>query len=154
MPLYKKIIRKLISKNISISIAESCTGGQLSKYFTDQNGVSKIFQMGLITYSNKSKSVILKINSKVIQNYGAVSEQVASLMVNNLNKISGSKLCISTTGIAGPLGGSKNKPVGLIYIGINFDNKTYIFKKNFIGTRSKIQKQTVFACLEEIDKLI
>ena len=150
---YKNIIKNLIKKNISVSVAESCTGGQLSKLFTDTPGVSKIFHMGLITYSNKSKSLILNIPSKLIKNHGAVSEKIASLMSKNLSEISKSKLCVSTTGIAGPSGGSKNKPVGLVYIGITFNKKTFVFKKKFNGDRRKIQKDTIIFCLKEINKL-
>jgi PncC family amidohydrolase len=154
MSSYKNIIKKLIKKNISISIAESCTGGQLSKFFTDYPSISKIFHMGLITYSNKSKSLILNIPPSVIKYHGAVSEKIAYLMSRNLAKISKSKLCISTTGIAGPSGGSKNKPVGLVFTAITFNKKTIVFKKKFNGNRKKIQKDTVNFCLKEIDKLI
>lgn len=154
MPSYKNIIKKLIKKNISISVAESCTGGQLSKLFTDIPGVSKIFHMGLITYSNKSKSLILNIPAKLIKNHGAVSEKIANLMSKNLFKISKSKLCVSTTGIAGPSGSSRNKPVGLVYIGITFNKKTFVFKKKFNGSRKKIQLETILFCLKEINNLI
>ena len=154
MSSYKNVIKNLIKKNISISVAESCTGGQLSKLFTDTPGVSKIFHMGLITYSNKSKSLILNIPSKLIKNHGAVSEKIANLMSKNLSKISKSKLCVSTTGIAGPSSSSRNKPVGLVYIGITFNKKTFVFKKQFNGNRKKIQKETVLFCLKEINNLI
>ena len=154
MYFYKKIINSLIKKKLSISFAESCTGGQLSKVFTDVPGVSTIFDMALITYSNKSKSLLLKIPLALIKKYGAVSEKVAYKMSNNLFKISKSKICVSTTGIAGPLGGSAKKPVGLVYIGITFNKKTLIFKKKFSGSRKKIQKDTVIFCLKEIDKLL
>ena len=151
---YKKIVNNLIKKNITISVAESCTGGQLSKFFTDIPGISKIFNLGVITYSNNSKSMILNISPKLIKNYGAVSKKVAHLMSNNIYKISKSKLCVSTTGIAGPSGASKNKPIGLVYIGITFNKRTLVFKKKFDGNRKKIQKDTVKFCLEEIKKLI
>ena len=151
---YKKIIKKLIKKNISISIAESCTGGNLTKCFTDTPGVSKIFNMGLITYSNKSKNKILNISSNIINKYGAVSEKVANLMSINLRKLSKSKICISTTGIAGPTGGSKDKPIGLVFIGISYNNKNFVFKKNFKGNRMTIQKKTISFCFKEINKLI
>ena len=154
MHLYKNIIKSLIRKNISISIAESFTGGQLSKAFTDISGVSKIFQMGLITYSNESKNSILKIPMIKINKYGAVSKEIAILMSKNLSIISKSDLNISTTGISGPLGGSIKKPVGLAYISITFLKKNYIFEKKFRGNRSKIQKNAVKFCFEEIDKLI
>ena len=154
MYFYKKIINNLIKKKLSISFAESCTGGQLSKIFTDVPGISEIFDMSLITYSNKSKSILLKINPSLIKQYGAVSKKIAYQMSNNLFKISKSKICISTTGIAGPSGGSAKKPVGLVYIGVTFNKKTLVFKKNFLGSRKKIQKDTVVFCLKEINKLL
>jgi len=154
MLTHNKIIKKLIKRNISISIAESCTGGTFSKFFTDVPGVSKIFDMGLITYSNKSKIKILNISSTTIQKYGSVSAKIANLMSTNLYKISNSKICISTTGIAGPSGGSKLKPVGLVFIGITYNKKSLVFKKNFKGKRKEIQKKTIIFCFNEINKLI
>ena len=151
---YKNIINRLIKKNISISVAESCTGGQLSKVFTDTPGISKIFHMGLITYSNKSKNLLLNIPVKLIKKHGAVSEKITHLMSRNLFKMSKSKLCIATTGIAGPSGGTKNKPVGLVYISFTFNKKTFVFKKKFNGNRKRIQKATVLFCLKEINNLI
>ena len=125
---YKKIIKKLLKENITISIAESFTGGLLSSKFTSVAGISKIFNMGLITYSNKAKTDLLKISQNHLKKYGAVSNQTATLMVKNLQLLTNSKLCISTTGIAGPSGGTKAKPVGLIYFGIKYKNKTIIYK--------------------------
>ena len=154
MYFYKKIINNLIKKKVSISFAESCTGGQLSKKFTDMPGISAIFDMALITYSNQSKSLLLKIPPALIIKYGAVSEKIAYQMSNNLSKISKSKICVSTTGIAGPSGGSKKKPVGLVYIGITFNKKTIVFKKIFLGNRKNIQKNTVKFCFKEINKLL
>ena len=154
MKSYKTIIHKLIKQNINVSIAESCTGGQLCSFFTETPGVSKIFNMGIIAYSNKSKNLILEIPLSILKKYGAVSEKVASLMVLNLFKMSKSKLCISTTGIAGPNGGSKSKPVGLVYIGIKFNENIHVTKKIFNGNRKKIQKDTVNFCLKSIQDLI
>ena len=151
---YKKITDILIKKNISISVAESCTGGQLSEYLTDKPGISKVFNMGLITYSKKSKNLILGIPFKLIKNHGEVSEKIAYLMSTNLSKMSKSKICVATTGIAGPSGGTQKKPVGLVFIGITFNKKTSVFKKKFKGNRKKIQKDTVIFCLKEIYKLI
>ena len=110
--------------------------------------------MGLITYSNQSKSLLLKIPLALIIKYGAVSEKIAYKMSNNLFKISKSKICVSTTGIAGPSGGSTKKPVGLVYIGITFNKKTIVFKKIFLGNRKNIQKNTVKFCFKEINKLL
>ena len=151
---YKIIIKKLLKRNISISIAESCTGGLLSSKFTSVAGISKIFNMGLITYSNKSKSSLLKISQNDLKKYGAVSHQTAALMVKNLQRLTKSKLCISTTGIAGPSGGTKVKPVGLIYFGIKYRNKTIILEKKFKGSRMQIQQKTVKAIFTTLEKLI
>ena len=151
---YKIIIKKLLKRNISISIAESCTGGLLSSKFTSVAGISKIFNMGLITYSNKSKSSLLKISQNNLKKYGAVSHQTATLMVKNLHQLTKSKLCISTTGIAGPSGGTKVKPVGLIYFGIKYRNKTIILEKKFKGSRIQIQQKTVKAIFTTLEKLI
>ena len=151
---YKIIIKKLLKRNISISIAESCTGGLLSSKFTSVAGISKIFNMGLITYSNKSKSSLLKISQNDLKKYGAVSHQTAALMVKNLQQLTKSKLCISTTGIAGPSGGTKVKPVGLIYFGIKYRNKTIILEKKFKGSRMQIQQKMVKAIFTTLEKLI
>ena len=113
-----KLIYLLKKKKLKLAIAESCTGGMLSSAITSVNGSSKIFTMGLVTYSNDSKISILKVPKKIIQKHGAVSIQCCLSMVNNLSKISNSKLCVSITGIAGPSGGTKQKPVGLVYIGV------------------------------------
>ena len=154
MNLYKNTIKKLLKNNDTVSIAESCTGGNISAKFTSVSGISKIFKMGLITYSNESKSKILNINDKLIHKYGAVSFEIAEKMAINLKKISKSKLCISTTGIAGPKGGTKKKPVGLVFIGIIYKNKVKIIEKQFKGSRKKIQNSTVKTVFQEIKKLI
>ena len=154
MHLFKKVIKRLLQKRITISVAESSTGGLLSSKFTSVAGISKIFNMGLITYSNKSKSNLLKISQNQLLKYGAVSHQTAMLMVKNLQQITKSKLCISTTGIAGPSGGTKVKPVGLIYFGIKYRNKTFILEKKFKGSRIQIQQKTVKAIFATLEKLI
>lgn len=154
MHSYNQIINNLISKNITVAIAESCTGGLLSASFTSTPGVSKIFSMGLITYSNKAKKSLLKIPLSKINKHGAVSKEIAFEMVSNLYKISNCKLCISTTGIAGPDGDTKEKSIGLVYIGIKYKKNNYVFKKNFKGKRNKIQEDTVKYIFRSIKKLI
>ena len=155
MNLNKKIVSSLKKKKLKISIAESCTGGMISSSFTSVSGSSKVFSMGLVTYSNKAKTDILKIPSKIIKRYGAVSVQCCLAMVNNLKKISKSKVCVSVTGIAGPAGGSKLKPVGLVYIGIRIGKKIVVSKCNFKNKgRAFIQKQTVKKLLNLLYKLI
>ena len=124
--LAKKIVTILKRKKLKLSVAESCTGGMLSSTITSISGASKVFTMGLVTYSNQAKNSILKVPKKIIRKHGAVSPQCCSSMVNNLSKINKSNICVSITGIAGPGGGSKKKPVGLVYIGIKKANKTSI----------------------------
>ena len=146
-----KIIKLLKQKKFKISIAESCTGGMLSSTITSISGSSKVFDMGLVTYSNQSKISILKVPKKIIKKYGSVSVQSCLSMVNNLNKISKSKICVSITGIAGPSGGTRQKPVGLVYIGIKNGKKVLINKSLFKNnSRSYIQKSTVNKSLDLI----
>jgi nicotinamide-nucleotide amidase len=147
--------KKLIKKRLTISVAESCTGGLLAHNLTKLANSSKYFQMGLTTYSNQAKIKILKINKKIIKKYGAVSEECCKSMVQNLNKISKSKINVSITGIAGPGGASKNKPVGLVYIGIK-KGRTVLIKKNKFKSknRNSIQKLTVQKVIKIILNLI
>ena len=155
MSLNKKIISLLKRKKMNLAITESCTGGMLSSSITSVSGSSKIFTMGLVTYSNQAKRSILKIRQQIIRKYGAVSVQCCFAMVNNLSKISKSKVCVSITGIAGPTGGSKQKPVGLVYIGIRIGKKVVVNKYNFKNNgRIFIQKQTVKKSLNLLLKLI
>ena len=149
--LSHKIVKSLSKKNMKISFAESCTGGLLSSSITSISGSSKIFTLGLITYSNTSKMSILKVPKKIIRKHGAVSYETCLSMVKNLSKISKSDISISVTGIAGPGGGTKVKPVGLVFIGIKKGNKTVI--KQFLfknKKRSLIQKNTVNKALNMV----
>ena len=140
----KPLVKKLIKKNLKISFAESCTGGMLASSITSISGASKIFNIGLITYSNQAKIKFLKVNKNIIKKYGAVSHECCLAMVNNLSKISKANINVSITGIAGPKGGSKQKPVGLVYIGVKKGSKTHIKKCFFKGKkRTSIQKATV-----------
>jgi len=151
----KKIISLIKRKRMKLAIAESCTGGMLSSAITSVSGSSKVFTMGLVTYSNNAKKIILKVPQKIIKNYGAVSVQCCLAMVNNLNKISNSKICVSITGIAGPKGGSKQKPVGLVYIGIKIGKKVVVSKYNFKNKgRIYIQKKTVKKTINLLTQLI
>jgi len=155
MDLNQKVFIILKKKKLKISLAESCTGGLLSASITSIKGSSKVFTMGLVTYSNQSKITILKIPKKIIQKYGAVSVQCCLSMVKNLSKISKSKICISITGIAGPKGGTNIKPIGLVYIGIKIRKKIFINKCNFKNKgRLFIQKQSVKKTLNLLLKLI
>ena len=147
----KSLIKKLTKKKLKISLAESCTGGLLASSITSISGASKIFNLGLVTYSNQAKIKFLKINKNIIRKYGAVSHECCLAMVNNLSKISKANINVSITGIAGPKGGTKKKPVGLVYIGVKKGNKIlvnrYLFKDK---KRSLIQKATVKRALNLI----
>ena len=151
MEICKKIISILKRKKLKISFAESCTGGLLSSSITSISGSSKVFSTGLVTYSNEAKHNILKVPKIIIKKHGAVSEECCVAMVNNLSKITKSKVNVSITGIAGPKGGSYNKPVGLVFIGIKINNVTKIVKFKFKNKNRKyIQKQTVKTALKLI----
>ena len=145
------VVKLLSKKKLKISFAESCTGGLLSSSITSVNGSSKVFTVGLVTYSNQAKIKILKVPKKIIMKHGAVSYETCLSMVKNLNKISKTKISISITGIAGPKGGTKTKPVGLVFIGLKKGNKTVI--KRFIfknKNRNSIQIATVNKALNLI----
>ncbi len=147
--------KKLIKKNLTISVAESCTGGLLAYNLTKLANSSRYFQMGLITYSNKSKIKMLNINKRVIQEYGAVSDKCCKEMVKNLSSISKSKICVSITGIAGPGGSSKQKPVGLVYIGIKKGKTLHIKESKFkLKKRNLIQILTVKKVINILNKII
>ena len=146
-----KIVKMLKNKGLKISLAESCSGGMLSSIITSVSGSSKVFSLGLVTYSNESKIKILKVPKKTIIKFGAVSEEVCKSMVKNVSKIGKTNMSVSVTGIAGPNGGTRKKPVGLVYVGIKKNNtiniKKYLFKNK---GRSYIQRATVKKCLNLI----
>ena len=151
----KNLVKKLIQKKLKISFAESCTGGMLASSITSVSGASKVFNLGFITYSNQAKINVLKINKALIKRHGAVSAECCKIMVKNLSKISKAQINVSITGIAGPNGGTKSKPVGLVYIGVKRSNKLLITKNIFKQkTRIGIQKATVKRTLEIINSLI
>ena len=140
----KSLIRLLKKKKLKVSFAESCTGGLLASTFTKISGASKVFSLSLVTYSNHAKVKILKVNKNIIKKYGAVSYECCYAMVNNLSKISKANINVSITGIAGPKGGSIQKPVGLVYIGIKKNNKIQVNKCLFKSKkRSSIQRASV-----------
>ena len=150
-----KIVNKLIKQKLTISFAESCTGGLLSSVITSVSGSSKIFKFGLVTYSNDAKIKLLNIKKNTIAKYGAVSHETCLSMVKNLNKISKTNISISITGIAGPNGGSKKKPVGLVYIDIKKGTKIIVNQSLFKNkNRNSIQRATVRKSLNLINDLI
>ena len=152
----KKLINLLKKKKLKISFAESCTGGLMSSIITSNSGSSKVFNLGLVTYSNQAKQKILKVPTKIIKKYGAVSVQCCLSMVNNLSKISNSHINISITGIAGPKGGTRKKPVGLVFIGLKFKKKIfvnkYLFKNKSRAIFQKITANTVLKLVLSIVK--
>ena len=149
--LAKKIVKILTKKKLTISFAESCTGGMVSSAITDISGSSSVFALGLIVYSNKSKTKLLKIPKKIIKKYGAVSKEICLNMVKNINKISKTNISLSVTGIAGPGGGTKKKPVGLVYVGIKKGNKIEVKKYLFKNKgRAYIRKKIVNTSLKLI----
>ena len=131
--LSEKIVKKLIEKKTTISVCESCTGGLLSSAITSVSGSSKVFALGLVTYSNQSKNSVLKIPKKIIRIYGAVSYETCFYMVKNLSKIGKTGVSVSITGIAGPKRGTRKKPVGLVYVGIKKGNRINIKKYSFLN---------------------
>ena len=140
----KSLIKLLTKKKLKISFVESCTGGLLASTITSIDGASKVFDLGFVTYSNQAKIKILKVNKNIIKKYGAVSHECCSAMVKNLSRISRANINVSITGIAGPKGGTKQKPVGLVYIGVKKGKKILINKCLFKSKkRSSIQKATV-----------
>tara|TARA_B100001996_G_scaffold339568_1_gene292645 strand:- start:829 stop:1302 length:474 start_codon:yes stop_codon:yes gene_type:complete len=152
--LSQKIVKLLSKKKLKISFAESCTGGLLSSSITSIAGSSKVFTLGLVTYSNQAKIKVLKVPKKIITKYGAVSYETCLTMVKNINKIAKTNISLSITGVAGPKGGTKLKPVGLVYIGIKKSNKILIKKYLFKHKkRNFIQRATVNKALNLILKL-
>ncbi len=149
------LVKKLIKKKLKISFAESCTGGMLASSITAVSGSSKVFNLGFITYSNQAKIKILKVNKNIISKYGAVSYECCKAMVINLSKISKANINISITGIAGPNGGTKSKPVGLVYIGVKKENKIIINKNIFkSNNRKSIQMKTVKKAFKIVNSII
>ena len=151
----KNLVKILTKKKLKIAFAESCTGGMLASEITSTSGASKVFGIGLITYSNQAKITVLKVNKSIIQKHGAVSPQCCEAMVKNLSKISKAQINVSITGIAGPNGGTKKKPVGLVYIGVKKNNRIFITKNLFKEkSRKAIQKSTIRRTFKIIKSLV
>lgn len=147
----------LCEKNLTISTAESCTGGMVASYLISYPGISKVFLEGAVTYSNEAKVKRLGVKEATLENYGAVSEETAREMVEGIAREANSKVAISTTGIAGPGGGTEEKPVGLVYIGVHILGKTIVKKFNFTGDRKSVRKESTISVLkmlkDELEKL-
>ena len=150
----KVLINKLKLLSFKISTAESCTGGLLSSAIVNNTGASEVFERSFITYSNEAKINILKINNNIIEDFGAVSKQtayhMASSLVNNFNADIG----VGITGIAGPNGGSKNKPVGLVWIGFGTKKKIITKKSLFNGSRLDIRLKATMESLKELNTFL
>lgn len=154
MNLYNKLIIKLIRENITISTAESCTGGLLAYSITKNKDSSKIYKGGYVVYSNELKIKELNVKKTTLKNFGAVSKETAKEMLKGLFLKTKTNICISTTGIAGPGGGSIYKPIGLVYIGVQINGKLTVLKKNFKGSRIDIQKKCVNYIFEYLSNSI
>ena len=147
-----KVLDFLIENGITVATAESCTAGLISARIGDKSGVSEIFSEGFVTYSNEAKEKNLGVPKEILQNHGAVSEQTARAMAEGVCRVTGARLGLSATGIAGPTGGTHDKPVGLVYMGVCFDGETTVVKKIFSGTRSEVRAQTVETVFAEVKK--
>lgn len=146
------IISYLIENKITIATAESCTAGLIAARIGDFSGVSEIFSQGFVTYSNDAKEKNLGVPHDILSSHGAVSEEVARAMAEGVCKVTGARLGLSATGIAGPTGGTAEKPVGLVYMGVCLDGKTTVIRKIFSGNRSEVRAQTVKTVFEEVKK--
>ncbi len=151
--LIKTVIEYLIRENISVATAESCTAGMIAAALGDIPGVSSIFNEGFVTYSNEAKMKNLGVLEDTLSSFGAVSEQTAREMAEGVRKRTGARIGVSSTGIAGPDGGTKEKPVGLVFIGVSLDGKTTVTKNIFSGDRKEVREQTVFTAFSMISKI-
>jgi len=150
----KMVGELLISSNMSIAIAESCTGGMISSMLVGVPGISKVFDRGIISYSNKSKAQELSVSSYMLSKYGAVSENVAAQMARGIRQVAGTDLGVAITGIAGPKGGSLQKPVGLVYVAISTLKSIKCSRLELYGSREQIISQIVLSTLKAIHKQI
>lgn len=150
--MINEVISYLIEQKISVATAESCTAGLISAKIGDFSGVSEIFSEGYVTYSNEAKEKNLGVPHEILTAHGAVSEECARAMAEGVCRVSGARLGISSTGIAGPTGGTHDKPVGLVYMGVCFDGVTTVVKRVFSGTRQEVRCQTVAEVFKEVKK--
>jgi nicotinamide-nucleotide amidase len=149
----ERIIQKFTSEKITLAIAESCTGGYISHMITNISGASKVFERGIICYSNQSKMQLLNVDSELIEKYGAVSESVANQLAFNIRVLSNTDIGIGITGIAGPTGGTKEKPVGLVYIGVSTSEKTEVHKFEFKADRITFKNLVLGKTIEFLNEL-
>ena len=149
-PLLEKLIVKLQQQDIKLTCAESCTGGLLASVLTEVSGSSKWFDMGFITYSNDAKHKLLGVELATLAQFGAVSEQTAAQMAKGALIKSGATYALSVTGIAGPTGGSKEKPVGTVCFGLSSLQETLTYTQHFNGSRQEIRQRAVCFCLQTL----
>ncbi len=147
-----EVLNYLIENKITVATAESCTAGLIAARIGDASGVSEIFSEGYVTYSNEAKEKLLGVPHEMLEAFGAVSEEVARAMSEGVCKKTGAMLGLSATGIAGPTGGTEEKPVGLVYMGVCFAGETTVIKKVFKGTRKEVRAQTVETIFSEVKK--
>lgn len=145
-----KLFALLKKRNLKISTAESCTGGMIASAITNVSGASEFFGTGVVTYSNEAKMKLISVKSETLEKYGAVSEQTAFEMAEGVLKLGEADVSVAVTGIAGPTGGTVDKPVGLVYIGVSGRFGTVVFKNVFDGDRSEVRRQTVDKAFEEV----
>lgn len=152
--LAEKIVATLLEKKQWLATAESCTGGLIAATITDVAGSSGCFGYGVVTYSNEAKQRLIAVSEESLSTWGAVSPQVAEEMARGVQAVSGADIAIAVTGIAGPGGGSTEKPVGLVYIGIAAGETVQVVKNNFSGTRQEIRNATVAKALSLVDNYL
>lgn len=142
------LVKKLNENNLTVSTAESCTGGLVAATIVNVSGASNVFNEGYVTYSNDAKTKLLGVNKEILNTVGAVSEETAALMAQGCAKNAGADMGISTTGIAGPDGGTNDKPVGLVYIGCYYKGQTIVEKNVFSGDRHEVRKQAACRAID------
>lgn len=147
-----EVLKHLIDKKITVATAESCTAGMIAARIGDMSGVSEIFSEGFVTYSNEAKEKNLGVPHELLKKHGAVSEEVARAMAEGVCRVTGAALGLSATGIAGPGGGTKEKPVGLVYMGVCLNGETTVVKKVFSGDRKSVRTQTVEEIFYQVKK--
>jgi nicotinamide-nucleotide amidase len=148
-----KILREYSEKNIKIAVAESCTGGYISHMFTNMSGASKVFERGIVCYSNQTKIDLINVNSQDIEKYGAVSEIVVRQLAHNIRVLSNVDIGIGISGIAGPTGGTPEKPVGLVYIGVSTEYETKVLQYNFETDRITFKKKVLKKIIQLLEEL-
>ena len=148
IPIEKKIERILASRNMTVTTAESCTGGLIAATLVNADGISKVFKEGYITYSDEAKHKLLGVKEETLRRFGAVSRETAEEMAEGAAKAAGADVAVAVTGIAGPGGGTEEKPVGLVYVGCFFQGKTIVKRCFFGGGRSGIRHSTVEEALK------